>query len=60
MELCPCRNCEIRKSECHGTCSAYKHWRDQMDIVREEKHEDQLLDHFFTKPRYRDRREVKR
>lgn len=60
MDICPCKNCEIRKAECHGRCSAYKHWRDHMDNVREEKRKDKTLDNFFTKPRYRGRREMKR
>lgn len=57
---CPCRKCEIRKAECHSRCSAYKHWRDYMDDVREKKNKDWDLKDFFTKPRYRGRREVKR
>ena len=60
MDICPCKKCSDRHAGCHGRCSAYKNWRDSMDEVRDKKNEDWQLRDYFTKPRHRSRREVKR
>lgn len=27
----PCKGCEARKADCHGSCEAYKGWKSERD-----------------------------
>ena len=60
MDICPCKKCYDRHAECHAGCSAYAQWKKGVVDIREERYKDKRLDDFFTKPRYRGRRSVKR
>lgn len=60
MDACPCKDCSDRSAECHGRCSAYISWKKKVEEDREKRNALWDLKDFFTKPRYRGRREVKR
>lgn len=30
----PCANCEEREAGCHGSCGAYKEWRERCDEIQ--------------------------
>lgn len=32
--LSPCVNCEEREAGCHGSCGAYKEWRERYDAAK--------------------------
>jgi hypothetical protein len=32
--LSPCVNCEEREAGCHGSCGAYKGWRERYDAAK--------------------------
>lgn len=32
--LSPCVNCEEREAGCHGSCGAYKKWRERYDAAK--------------------------
>lgn len=35
--LSPCVNCEEREAGCHGSCGAYKEWRERYDAAKAER-----------------------
>lgn len=32
----PCKNCSIRHAGCHGTCMAYKTWKEERNTLNAE------------------------
>jgi hypothetical protein len=36
---CPCKGCQQRKAECHGTCEAYKTWKNEASEFTEPYYE---------------------
>ena len=32
--MSPCANCEEREAGCHGSCGAYKDWRERCDAAK--------------------------
>lgn len=38
--LSPCVNCEEREAGCHGSCGAYKEWRERYDAAKAARRKD--------------------
>lgn len=45
---CPCKDCEFRRPACHGKCEVYKKWRSPVDVMREDKARQRMIDETLT------------
>lgn len=45
MKKSPCRYCEERTPECHGTCQKYTRWRAERDRERRERNFQKELEY---------------
>jgi hypothetical protein len=52
----PCRRCNNREAECHGRCSAYKNWREELDEFRDKRGKESEQESFLNRPVKRSRR----
>ena len=48
MKECPCRFCNDRSIECHGTCSKYKEWNAE-NQKRNQKIRDTIAATFLSR-----------
>lgn len=54
---CPCKDCEKRTMNCHGSCEGYKEYRKKLDEINKENSKKRIS---FDSPNYRDGWQFKR
>jgi hypothetical protein len=42
--MCPCKDCEMRRPGCHGSCDLYKTWRAPLDAMGADKDRARIID----------------
>ena len=43
----PCKGCEERTAECHGTCERYGAWAEERQRVNEQKNKEKKLREYY-------------